>query len=1194
MYLSKVEMTGFKSFADKTVIEFDQGMTAVVGPNGSGKSNLSEAIRWVLGEQSAKSLRGNRMEDVIFNGTQDRKAVNIAKVSLILNNEDRYLDYDYSEIAITRSYNRNGDSKYTINNETVRLKDIVDLLLDSGLGKNSFSIISQGQVEQIFLNKPEERRTIFEEAAGVQKYQYRKSEAERKLIKSQDHLSRVKDIIHELAQQRGPLKDQKETAELYLERTTLLKGMEISLYTHQIERAKDEWQRREGDLKSLNQKIDHLKDHLEDLKTKNETDKNHQEHLVEVIESRQKEYYENRQEKGSLEGQLSLVEEKRDHLQARLNEKESNFKNLLASNRDQVDRRDHLSQEISQKQIDLESIRSDLKDLLANLNLVSQDQDHQIEALRDHLVDAYQKEASAKNAINSLEQSLEDLALKSKGYEESHRQLEENFSKSKEDLDEIENILAKQEQAKEDLEQELVRLKVQAKESQGHRLAIGQARDQILSQLQNSETKLKHLEQMQAQYVGFYAGVRAVMQAEDYLTGIHGTISDLIQVERDYQVAIDKALGGSLQHVVVDDDQSARQAVNYLKKKRAGRATFLPLTNIKGKFIPANQVATFESAQGYLGIAKDLVSYDTPYQSVIENLLGRTLVVDNLLNGQALSKMIKHRFKIVTLEGEILQAGGAVTGGKSKNKESSVLEREGLLTKARTEFQELQASYQEKHYAFIQVKEQVDELESRYHGRRQDLQELNLDLQEHQLRQKQAKRSYQTLMDQISIGQDDQDQAEKLRGNYQKDLEIAEKKLASSQTEIQDIQKKLDQVNFSQEERQGEMARLNQAISDLRTQEALRDYDLKQMQKNYRESTAALSSFKEAEARFYDEKESLQKQIDNHEIQLRTIQKNLLNYDTIEENYPSQIQALQEERQELGQILKAAESELQEGQQNIQGLYKKQARLEAQIESLQDQIDKRLLYLNQEYQLSFESALEQSQVIEDVKDLEGQVKDLKGAIQALGPVNLAAIDDFAILDDRYQALVEQESDLLTAMDQLQTTMKEMDHEVIQRFGQSFKQINQQFQLTFKRLFSGGQAQLELTDPDDLLTTGVDIIAQPPGKKKQHLALLSGGERALTAIALLFAILEVKPVPFVILDEVEAALDEANVFRYGEYIQDFTDQTQFIVITHRKGTMEHADVLYGVTMEQSGVSKLASVKLKEALNEIENKGGDKHD
>lgn len=1178
MYLARVEMTGFKSFADKTIIEFDRGMTAVVGPNGSGKSNLSEAIRWVLGEQSAKSLRGNKMEDVIFNGSQGRKAVNVAKVTLILNNEDRYLDLDFSEISLTRSYHRSGESQYFINNEPCRLKDIVDLLLDSGLGKNSFSIISQGQVEQIFLNKAEERRLIFEEAAGVQKYQFRKQEAERKLIKSQDHLSRVRDIIYELERQLEPLAEQKEKALTYQAYKQELEKHEIALYTQQIQTSKANWDQEAQALATLSKEIDDSEqalrsgqDQLQSKKQSLQALTNHLDQQTEAYQAVIQGFERLQGQKNMLSQELSFRKSKQVDQGQQLDQSQEKLATLK---QEQTALRDEKSQ-LDQRQRDL---LAQIKSLTTHKERLSLSSERQLDQVRDVMIEAYQNKAAANNQVRVFQEQEQSLTWRIQQLQGHLAERQGQKASMIDKLNQVEQDLMErqiqQQQEQDRLKHEIQALEnLQAKDQQIRQQIFDQER-----QMNQAKNRWEGLKQAQEEYVGYYAGVRTLMKEQ--LPGIHGPVAELIRVEEGYQTAIEIALGGAWQHLVVDSDQVARQAIDLLKQRRAGRATFLPIPNIKPRRMNGLDQERAQSAPGYLGLASEFVHYQTNYQSIIENLLGTVLVVKTLKQAQDLAKNLNHRAKIVTLEGDLLLPGGSLTGGKHKNNQQSLLQRQDDLELAKQAYQNSYQSLKATEALMAQVTEQVKTKQAllrqaQEQGQDSDKQVEALRYQLKQLQEEAKQWQENLVLDQDKLKEYRQDLL-KLKENYQASQAL----LDQAEKDIQTYQAQMDQANLSEEEKQKELQTLDQALNQAQTDLAVVKVELEQAKLQDARLSQEITELQNLVDHYQAQKSQGQSSQEELEERLRQLEVKDREISQQQATMSASLTKLKARRQEEQVLISQLEDQVNQLQQQLQGHYQKQARYQAQVEKHQSFIDNYLTYLNQEYQLSFEAALERAQSMELADVSNDSVRKLKQKIERLGPVNLQAIEDFEEQNTRYQALVYQENDLLKAMDQLQTTMDEMDQEVIQRFAYTFEQINQQFQRTFRALFAGGQASLELTNPSDLLTTGVDILAQPPGKKKQNLALLSGGERALTAIALLFAILETRPVPFVVLDEVEAALDDANVYRYGEYIQNFTKQTQFIVITHRKGTMEHADVLYGVTMQQSGISKLASVKLSD--------------
>ncbi|HFI0464511.1 TPA: chromosome segregation protein SMC [Streptococcus suis] len=1181
MYLARVEMTGFKSFADKTVIEFDQGLTAVVGPNGSGKSNLSEAIRWVLGEQSVKSLRGSKMEDVIFNGTQDRKAVNLAKVTLVLNNEDRYLDYDFSEISITRSYNRNGESSYYINNETVRLKDIVDLLMDSGLGKNSFAMISQGKVESIFLSKPEERRAIFEEAAGVQKYQYRKQEAERKLNKSKDHLSRVRDIIHELSGQLKPLKRQRDKALSYQDLSGQLADLEVSYAAYKIESDRDKWAKAKDSLSEVQSQIEETNQALQD-KTKRHSDfQVTYDQVLSKIDEETEKIHELAQSLEQRKGQKLMKEQELAYSQSSAKDRQTYYQEQL------VDLENH-KQKLGQIESKVASLKIDIQDRQDQLvskekeRLIYQGMTEEaIETLRNDLIADYQAEAKAKNQGHNLESQIQQAQAK---LEQIKRQMttdQSDTSGPQADLRraraELSDLNQAENKAKEDLAQAIEAWRQhQEKKEQLQRQVFDSDRS-----INQAKARLQSLIQMQDQYEGYYSGVKAVMTASDRLKGIVGPVADLIQVAPQYQTAIDTALGASMQHVVVDSDQAAKEAISFLKTHRAGRATFLPLPHMKGRYLSADQLTKAQNAPGFVAIASQLVQVQAAYTTLNDQLLGNTIVMDQVDQAQQLAKTLKHQVKLVTLDGEVLMPGGSITGGRQKHQTSSMLSRQ-------TEINQLQSQVHEMEEQRVGLQNQWDQLQQAETKLQQVGEQAREGLQALQVQLQSAKSHLQLLERQAQVAQQNQELLSAEIHQLETTIEKGQKDLASNQAMLDQLAQQilegnriLEQAQADQSQRQTNLQALEEVISQLKTQLALDRQQLKQEQASHLMTQEAIDRLQEAVDNFEYHQTATSESIADLTQAIDLLKTSIERDSQTLSQERHQLELLKDQRHQTQVMMRQIESENQTLQDHLKHYFQEEAKLQSLVDRLAESIDSQLEYLASTYQLTFEAAQANAKAIDNLSAVGQEVNRLKKQIEALGPINIEAIEAYEELDQRYGHLVEQETDLLEAMALLQTTMDEMDAEVIKRFSESFTAINHQFQKTFKSLFGGGQAALELTDPANLLTTGVDIIAQPPGKRKQNLALLSGGERAFTAIALLFAILETKPVPFCILDEVEAALDDANVWRYGEYLHHFTQSTQFIVITHRKGTMEHADVLYGVTMEKSGVSKLASVRLSEA-------------
>lgn len=1171
-------MSGFKSFANKTSIEFDQGMTAIVGPNGSGKSNLSEAIRWVLGEQSAKSLRGSKMEDVIFNGSQAKKAVNYASVTLVLNNEDRYLDYDQNEVAICRQYHRNGDSLYFINKQPVRLRDITDLLLDTGIGRNSFAMISQGKVESIFLSKPEERRGIFEEAAGVQRYQVRKAEAERKLVRSRDHLSRLRDILHELNSQLEPLKLQYDTALIYQEKSQLLKNQELSLYTFEIAQNKEAWEQGQMELKICHEQIQSLADQKQKTDQTLMSNQNQLDRLIETIDEKSL----------AIQDQAKLLEQRKAQLQilqqdlryAKLSQDDrSEQKEALKS---QLTDYQHTSivqeEQIEQLTLDIQSLELKMTDLKSQIQVINNTESKNEEDIQSDLFDYYRQESHYKNQVNQFDQLQQRFLQKKHNIEEA----QENVHNLFEELDEVLNQL---EAKMKIIQQDHILMKKDLSESDLVLKELSEdlhKKEQFFYKLQESyqmsSAKYQSLLQFQEDYAGYHQGVRFVMQHRDQLQGIEGTVADAIHVDPIYQEAIDIALGASLQNIIVTDDHAARSAIQLLRKNQAGRATFLPRSNIKGRKIADYQLNKAQQNLGFIGLASDLVSSSKENRAIVEQLIGTCIVVKDLESAQSLAKAVNQQAKIVSLKGDLILPGGAVTGGKNHHKRSSVLSRQSQLTQLE------EALKQDR----LQLKD-VKELITNYRQKQQE----NLN------RREQSEKKIQDLLSELESLRSQREQI--INQKEQKELQLAIKKddfeMAKTEFEREKEQYKanlqtLDQLTAKidagnqalknwqtdQGQKQAKLDSLLNQSNSMKTELAVKNMQLVQENKQLEGLKHSIEKLANQLEENQESNRSSQEQINQLHEKIRTLSQLIQREEQTLVQTKDAIENLKIQRKSLNGELQSDRENEKDLEAKLQKLYQEEAHLQASVDQYDRSMDQQLTYLSEAYQISFEAAKAQSKPIENVKQTKDLVKRLRREIEQLGPVNLQALQDYQGLQDRYDAMKAQEIDLLKAMDQLQATMDEMDQEVESRFKIAFEAINHQFKQTFVALFGGGRAYLDLTDPKDLLVTGIDIVAQPPGKKKQNLALLSGGERALTAIALLFAILQTKTVPFVVLDEVEAALDDANVYRYGQYIQNFAHRTQFIVITHRKGTMEYADSLYGVTMQETGISKLASVKL----------------
>ncbi|NQD65894.1 chromosome segregation protein SMC [Bacillus haikouensis] len=1189
MFLKQLEVMGFKSFAERISVEFVPGVTAVVGPNGSGKSNIIDAIRWVLGEQSAKSLRGSKMEDVIFAGSDSRKALNIAEVTLVLDNEDGALPIDYSEISVTRRVYRSGDSEYLLNKQTCRLKDIIELFMDSGLGKEAFSIISQGKVEEILNSKPEERRTIFEEAAGVLKYKSRKKKAESKLFETQENLNRVNDILHELEGQVEPLKIQASMAKDYLEKKEELEKFEVALTVYDIEDLHKQWEklsldfeqhgREELSLSSLVQKKESILAQTRDkIAALDESVTDLQEVLLSTSEELEK-----------LEGRKQVLIERKKNSSTNETQLKQTIDETTARLAQLSSEKDILQKDYQVIETDVTALKQELSAKQSQFMHYSENIEEIIESYKSDYIEKLNQQAAAKNEIQYLQQQLEQQSSRSGRLEAEN----EKYVQQRDDLQKNHKELStKLQQQKEEIGGHIHLYREEQKQLETVRNKY-EKQEKMLYQafqyLQQAKSRKEMLEEMEDDYSGFFQGVKEVLKARDtVLTGIEGAVAELVNVPKQYETAMETALAASMQHIVVAAEEDGRKAIAYLKKNQYGRATFLPMNVMKGKSIPATQLSMLKGHHSFVGVGSELISYNPRYGMIMSNLLGNVLITKDLKGANEIAKMIQYRYRLVTLEGDVVNPGGSMSGGTVKQKKNSLLSRKGELEEMK---EKLSAMENQTEQLQIQVKSLKEESafrerkleEMRVSGERLRIreQELLSQLRENEL-------SRQNMDERLSLYDLEKKDFTSIKEKHDIRSEELKELLDKIKLEIDDLDKKIEELTLQKNSERTSKDALSDEISDMKASLAARNEQLVNTRKQ-------LQRLKENRAETEKRVETLKDDL----LWLQTEMKDNFSGEkqlviqaekcALQKSETTQlISVRRDERLKLQESVDDEELELKELKRQHKGLVTALKDEEVKINRLDVELENRLNHLREEYMLSFEAAKEDYPLTIEVDEARRKVKLVKLALEELGTVNIGAIDEYERVKERYEFLLEQKEDLTEAKDTLYTVINEMDSEMIRRFDQTFSAIQVEFEGVFKALFGGGRAELKLTDPSDLLNTGVDIVAQPPGKKLQNLGLMSGGERALTAIALLFSILKIRPVPFCILDEVEAALDEANVQRFSQYLKRFSDDTQFIVITHRKGTMEEAHVLYGVTMQESGVSKLVSVRLQETHELLETK------
>ena len=1173
MYLKEIEIQGFKSFADKTKVVFDQGVTAVVGPNGSGKSNITESLRWALGESSVKSLRGGKMPDVIFAGTESRKPLNYASVIVTLDNEDGFIKDAGQVIKVERHIYRSGDSEYRIDGKKVRLRDIHDLFLDTGLGRDSFSIISQGKVEEIFNSKPEERRAIFEEAAGVLKYKTRRKETESKLQQTQDNLDRLEDIIYELDNQIKPLAKQAENARKFLDLDGQRKAIYLDVLVAQIKENKTELELTEEELTQVQELLTGYYQKREELEEENQS----------LKKKRQDLQAEMAKDQGSLMDLTSLISDlerklalsKLESEQVALNQQEAQARLATLE-----DKRKVLSNEKAEKEANLEQLEENLAEnnkelnrLEAELLAFSDDPDQMIELLRERFVALLQEEADVSNQLTRIENELENSRQLSQKQADQLEKLREQLATAKEKASQQQ---AELETAKEQVQKLLADYQASAKEQEDQKVSYQAQQSQLfdrLDSLKNKQARAQSLENILRNHSNFYAGVKSVLQEKDRLGGIIGAVSEHLTFDVHYQTALEIALGASSQHIIVEDENAATKAIDFLKRNRAGRATFLPLTTIKARTISSQNQDAIASSPGFLGMADELVTFDTRLETIFKNLLATTAIFDTVEHARAAARQVRYQVRMVTLDGTELRTGGSYAGGANRQNNSIFIKPE--LEQLQKEIAEEESNLRSEEASLKSLQDEMAVLAERLEAIKSQGEQARIQEQGLYLAYQQTNQQVEELETLWKLQEEELNRL--TEGDWQADKEKCQERLATIASEKQNLEAEIEEIKSNKNAIQERYQNLQEQTSQAR----LLKSEL-QGQKRY-EVTDIERLGKELDNLDVEQEEIqrlLQEKVDNLEkVDTDLLSQQVEEAKTQKTNLQQGLIRKQFELDDIEGQLDDIASHLDQARQQNEEWIRKQTRAEAKKEKVSEHLRYLQAQLTDQYQISYTEALEKAHELEELTLAEQEVKDLEKAIRSLGPVNLDAIEQYEEVHNRLDFLNSQRDDILSAKNLLLETITEMNDEVKERFKSTFEAIRESFKVTFRQMFGGGQADLILTE-GDLLTAGVEISVQPPGKKIQSLNLMSGGEKALSALALLFSIIRVKTIPFVILDEVEAALDEANVKRFGDYLNRFDKDSQFIVVTHRKGTMAAADSIYGVTMQESGVSKIVSVKLKD--------------
>ncbi|KRG09972.1 chromosome segregation protein SMC [Staphylococcus sp. NAM3COL9] len=1176
VYLKSIDAFGFKSFAEHTNVQFDEGVTAIVGPNGSGKSNITDAIKWVLGEQSAKSLRGAKMEDIIFSGAEHRKAQNYAEVKLKLDNSSGKLQLDATEVVVTRRLYRSGESEYYLNNDRARLKDIIDLFLDSGLGKEAFSIISQGRVDEILNAKPVDRRQILEESAGVLKYKKRKAASVQKLDQTEDNLSRIQDILYDLEGRVEPLREEAAIAKEYKHLSKEMERSDVLVTVHDIGQYSK-------NIYELDDNLNNLKSHqaTKDAEKVQHTQalnkyKSERQQLDARIETLNFQLVKATEEVEKYAGQLNVLEERKKNqsqTNARFEEEQESLKIQTET----------LRKEKIDAQSQIEKLKTQQKELNEKIQYfesqfyVNDEQhDEKLETIKDEYYQLMSEQSDVNNDIRFLEHTIQENETKQSRLDTRLLEAFEQLKKIQSDINEAEKQTAtaqkelkNAEQQLNNYEKKLAQLKQQQSDYEEKLHQAYRFNDKLKSRIDSLATQ-------QEEYSYFFNGVKHILKAKNNkLSGIRGAVAEVIQVPSDLTKAIETALGASLQHVIVDSEKDGRQAIQYLKQNGLGRATFLPLNVIQPRQIGNEIMKTAQNSEGFINIAAQAIEVESDYQNVVQNLLGNTIIVDELKNANELARKIRYRTRIVTLEGDIVNPGGSMTGGGDR-KSKSILAQKDELSTMRAQLEDYQQQTVAFEKQFQNIKNESDQLSEKYFETSQHYNAIKQSAHNYELELDRLRKSEAHLKDEheeFEFEKNDGYQSE----TSKQTLDDKKQRLSKIKTQLQKLEDDINLYTKLSKEGKESTTQIQQQLHQKQSDLAVVKERLNTQKQTESKITKQLNDVTvqhqklEAQIKLFNSDEI------TGEKAFETIQYNMEQSKVEKVKLSQNIEDVKSRRIELNDTIEITDQKLQEANQDILSIENRYQDIKSEQSRLDVLINYAIDHLSEDYHLTYERASELYDLDEDIDVLRKKVKLTKMSIEELGSVNLNAIEQFEEINTRFTFLDEQRADLRAAKTTLEQLIEEMDQEVKDRFKETFHAVQGHFSDVFKSLFGGGQAELRLTD-DDYLSAGVDIIVQPPGKKLQHLSLLSGGERALSAIALLFAILKVRSAPFVILDEVEAALDEANVIRYAKYLKNLSDQTQFIVITHRKGTMEFSDRLYGVTMQESGVSKLVSVNL----------------
>ena len=1180
MYLKRLELQGFKSFADKTILELRPGITTVIGPNGSGKSNISDAIRWVLGEQSMKSLRGTKSLDIIFAGTQNRKSLGFAEASLVFDNSDGALPIEFTEVTVTRKIYRSGETGYYINKTPCRLKDVLELFMDTGIGKDGYSIIGQGKIDEILSNKSEDRRHIFEEAAGIVKYRSRKEEAEKKLEHTKLNLLRINDIISEIESNLGPLQTQAEKAKKYLNLREELKNIEVGLFVYNIEKYKENLQQIVKDIDIMQSQCNDEEGKLEKVKILKEELKSSIDEITEQIENMSNLGFESQKEIEQLNSDINVAK-------TRISNNNENSVRFTDEIQEQNEKIQELKQELEQKEAKKDNLKQNKEKFEKELNEKQEElakiteklsaKELEIEGYKQTVEQNTDKKYELQSEINAQE-------INFKNYEKRQNQIKQEIQTTISELDntrmnkeEISKGFYESENKKNKAQKSLEEVAKQKQEANQKIKSFESNINILSSDMRIKESRLKFLIETEKEKEGYIKSVKSLLKdcenIKDLGKGMHGVLANIIEVPDELETAIEICLGASLQNIVTDTEEDAKKLVEHLRKNNLGRASFLPIASVKGKKL--EKLKGNES--GVIGIASDLVKFNKKYEQIILNLLGRTVIVDNMDTAIKVAKQNGYTFRIVTKDGDLINPSGAITGGSVAKKTVNILGRGKEIEKLEKEIKNIKAKIQK-------LEEEKEEYEQSIEGILELSANLEKELQEIDITYATEKQKMISIDENI---QKLQNRSNKLK-EEQKNLETLKQESIEQKEKIQEETQKITNQNEELSKLISEFAELNKDdqkyIDDL-------NFDITNLKISVSSFDESESSIQEIQERINQELNNAKASIENKNNQIeqikvdnenleKSIQETLNKIEEIKQkvnNSSSEIEKMKQERAQKSEKLSKQEDEITSKFKIIEDLKSQLVKLDVKKTKVEEDINTIINKMWEEYELT-PNNVEGYAKPENVALTQKRVNNIRTEIRDLGSVNVDSIEEYKNLKGRYDFMSEQRLDLENTMSKLRKVITDMTQIMKEQFREKFKIINKNFGEVFAELFGGGKASLNLEDEENILECGIEITVQPPGKKLQNMMLLSGGEKAFTAIALLFAILKINPAPFCVLDEIEAALDDVNVFRYADYLKKFTEHTQFLVITHRKGTMEAADTVYGVTMEESGISKLLSMKL----------------